>query len=63
MDKSKFTYNGWGIAFDGKGTWSFSSAFARNVVLLGVDNTSSSHTDNQKYNFLVLGEEPTKDQW
>ena len=33
--------------------------FARNVVIVGVDNSSSSHTDNQKNNFLVLGECPT----
>ena len=30
--------------------------FARNVIIFGVDNTSSSHTDNRKNNFLVLGE-------
>ena len=33
-------------------------AFARNVVIFGVDNSSSSHTDNKK-NFLVLGDGPT----
>ena len=33
---------------------------ARNVVISGVNNTSSSHTDNQKNNFLVLGEGPAK---
>ena len=32
--------------------WSFGKHFARNVVILSVDNGSSSHTDNQ----LVLGE-------
>ena len=37
------------IAFYGKGIWSF-----------GVDNTSSSHPDNQKKYFLVLGEGPIK---
>ena len=45
--KSKFTYNGREIAFDGKCLWSFGSAFARNVEILGVDNSLSSHTDNQ----------------
>ena len=33
--------------------------FARNVVIFGVDNTSSSHTDDQKGNFIVLAEQPT----
>ena len=34
--KNKFTYNGQGIAFDGKGSWSFGGEFARNVVIFGV---------------------------
>ena len=56
--KSKFTYNGRGIAFDGEGSWSFGNDFARNVLIFGIDNNSSSHTDNQKNNLLVLGERP-----
>ena len=28
------------------------NGFARNVVIFGVDNTSSSHTDNEKNNVL-----------
>ena len=38
--KSKFTYNGQGIAFDGQGSWSFGNDIARNGVISGVDNTS-----------------------
>ena len=57
--KSKFAYNGWGIAFYGEGSWSFHNDFAGNIVIFGVDNSSSSHTDNRKNNFLVLGEGPT----
>ena len=41
------------------GSWSFVNGFARNVIIFGVDNTSSSHYDNRKNNFLVLGECPT----
>ena len=37
----------------------FSNAFARNVVIFGVDNSSSYHTNNWKLNFLILGERPT----
>ena len=48
--KSKFTYSGWGIAFDREESWSFDDDFVRNVVICGVDNASSSHTDNQKCN-------------
>ena len=58
--KSKFTYNGRGIAFDGESSWSFGYDFARNIVIFSVDNSSSSHNDNRKNNFLVLGEGPTQ---
>ena len=54
--KGRFTYDGWGIVFDGESSWSFGKEFCRNFVIFGVDNTSSSHTGNGKYNFLVLGE-------
>ena len=47
--------------FEGAVSWSFSNEFARNVVFFGVDNSSSSHTDNHKNNFLVLGVGPTDD--
>ena len=30
-----------------------------NVIMFRVDNTSSSHAENRKNNFLVLGEGPT----
>ena len=47
-------YSGYGIAFDGKGSWSFGNDYASNVVIFGVDNSSSSHADNHKNKFLVL---------
>ena len=34
------------------------SNIARNVKIFGVDNSSSSHADNTKNNFLVSGECP-----
>ena len=42
-DKSKFTYNGRDILFDGEGSWIFDNDFARNVEIFGVDNRSPSH--------------------
>ena len=54
-DQRKFSYNGQEI-FDGKGMWSYSNNFVRNVVIFGVNNTSSSHIDNLKNNILVSGE-------
>ena len=43
-------------SFDGEGSWSFGNDFARNAVIFGVHNSSSSHTNNPKNNFLVLSE-------
>ena len=58
--KKIFTYNGRGIAFEGEVFWTFDNDSARNVVIFGVDNSSSSHTDIQKNKFLILGEGPTQ---
>ena len=41
--KSKFIFNGWGIAFDGESSWNFGDDFARNVVVFGVNKSLSSH--------------------
>ena len=50
-DKEKYVYSGYGIAFG--------NDLAKNVIIFGFDNSSSSHTDNLKNNFWVLGERPT----
>ena len=52
----KQLYSGQGIAFDWKIEWSFGNAFCRNVAIFGFDNSPSSHIDNCKNNFLILGE-------
>ena len=58
-DKEKFVYSGYGIKFDSAGLWSFDNDFARNVMIFGLDNCSSSHSDNHKNDFLILSEGPT----
>ena len=50
-DKENYVYSGYGIAFDGKGFLSFGNDDARNVVIFGVDTSSSSHIDNS--NILI----------
>ena len=35
--------------------------FSRNIVIFGVENSSSFHTNNRVNNFLVLGEEQNDD--
>ena len=43
-----------------KVTRSFVNDASRNLVIFGVDNSSSSRIDNSKNNFLVLGKGPTE---
>ena len=58
-DKEKQVYNGYVITFDSASSWSFDNESAKNVIIFGVDNSSSSHADNRKDHFFVLGEYPT----
>ena len=58
-DKEKYIYSGYRITFDSAGSWSFDNDFARNVLIFGVNNSSSCHADNLKNNFSILGEGPT----
>ena len=55
-DKEKWVYSGYGLAFLRAGSCSFHKDKARNVVIFNVDNSSSSHADNLKNNFVVQGE-------
>ena len=58
IKKSIYIYSGYGIIFD-RSSWSFSNGTARNVIIFDADNSSSSHVDNRKKNFLILGLGPT----
>ena len=51
--KSKFTYNSWGIIFDGADELRYFKDFAENVIIFGVDNSSSNDTDNLRKTLLV----------
>ena len=52
-DKENWVHSGYGIAFDGKDTWSFVYDYAKNIIAFGVDNSSSSHADDCKNNCSV----------
>ena len=54
-----YVCSGYRIAFDGKGSWSFQDDFVQKDIVLRVENSSSSHTDNLKNDFLILGEGDT----
>ena len=43
MQTSKFIYDVPGITFDRKNFWNFDNGSVRNVIIFGVDNSSSPH--------------------
>ena len=47
------------VTFDSAGLWGFDVDFATNAIIFGADNSSSSHSDNRKNNFLISGEGAT----
>ena len=49
-------YSGYRIKFDSAGSWIFNNDTTRNTINFGNDDNSSSHADNRKNNFLLLGE-------
>ena len=58
-DQEKYVYSGYRTTFDSAGSWNFGNDFTGNAVIFEIDNSSSSHSDSRKNNFLVLGEGPT----
>ena len=48
VDVDQYKYSGYGIGFDRKGSYSISNEVGRNVIVFGVDVSSSSHIDNKK---------------
>ena len=60
-DIDKYGYSGYGIGFDRRGSFSFpGGGFGQNVIIFGVDMSSSVHIDNKKKDILILGEGPTQ---
>ena len=43
------------MTLNNAGSQSFDNNFAKNILLLDVNNSSSSHSENWKNNFLVFG--------
>ena len=59
-DIDKYGYSGYGIGFDRRGSFSFpGGGFGQNILIFGVDMSSSIHVDNNKKR-LVLGIGPTQ---
>ena len=60
-DIEKDGYSSFGADFDRRSSFSFPcGGLGQNVLILGVDMSSSSHIDNKKKDILVLGKGPTQ---
>ena len=60
-DIDKYGYTGHGTGFDRHGSFSFpGTGLGRNVIIFGVDMSSSTKTDNKKKDILSLGKGPTQ---
>ena len=60
-DIDKYGYSGYEIGFDRKSSFSFPSrVFGQNVLIFGIDISSSAHIDNMKKDILFLGKGPTQ---
>ena len=60
-DIDKYGYSGYGIGFDRRSSFSFrGSGFGQNVLIFGVDMSSSACNDNKKKDILILGKGPTQ---
>ena len=54
-----YMYSRYGITFNRADWWCFCNNSAKNVIIFGVDGSSSSHAENPKNNFLILSLGPT----
>ena len=60
-DIDKYGYYGYGIGFDRRSHFSFPGRrFGSNLILFGVDMSSSAHVDNKRKDTLILGQGPTQ---
>ena len=53
-------YSWYGVGFDRKGVFSIGDEVGRNMIIFGVDMSSSTHTNNEKKDILILGKGPTQ---
>ena len=59
VDIEKYVHSGYGIRFDRRSSFSFpGGGFGQNVLIFGVDMSSSAHIDKKKKDILVLGKGP-----
>ena len=56
----KYRYSSYGIGFDWKSSFSHPSGGDQNVIIFGIDMSSSTKIDNRKKDILILGKAPTQ---
>ena len=60
-DPDNYKYSSYGIGFDSCSRFSWTDGrWGKNVIIFGVDNSSSVHINGKNKNILVLGERPTQ---
>ena len=61
-DIDKYLYSGYRTGFDRKSSFSFPrGGFGQNVIIFGVDMSSSAYVDNKEKDILILGKGPTQE--
>ena len=56
INTSRYKYEGYGICFDGKSSFSFGNRIdVKNVIIFGVNTSNSSHSTNKTQSIYVLG--------
>ena len=60
VDIDSYKYSRCDIGFDRKASYSIGNEIVKNVIIFGVDMTSSSHIDNKKEIILILDKGPTQ---
>ena len=60
VDVDRYKYSGYDIAFNRKGSFSIGNEIGRNVLIFGVDMSSTTKIDNRKKDILILGKGPTQ---
>ena len=59
VNVDRYKYSGYGIGFDRHGSFSFlGTGLGRNVIIFGVDMSSSTKIDNMKKDNLILVKGP-----
>ena len=60
VDIDLYKDSGYGIGLARKGFFFTGDEVGKNVIISGVDMSSSSHIDNKKKYFLILSKDPTQ---